>query len=335
MNSRFNSAMRSHRIATTLLVCSSLTLLSSCGGSSSDGNQGGLSGYFLTSGSFGLPIKSKDGLSWTEGGSSVPQSSYWELAASSDTVSISGPESTTLGGKISRFNNFPNIVESVAGPFMRAMTYGDGLYVGATDDGEIYSSTDGLTYALATNIALNSPSEMIYGNGEFVVTDLSETAPGTPHVVFVSENASEWQAITPPDVDLISDVYYSDGTYVFVGVDNSEKNTLWKTTDFSDWEQLPMGYEDYAQPRVVAFHGQIIAALSYSSNVYGWYSDNGGTSWTVAAKFTALGMRDMATDGSRFVAVENSGLIAVSTDGSEWQIDNPYGDSLYDIEYIP
>jgi len=253
---------------------------------------------------------------------------------------MTGPSTTTAGGQIWRFGGFPDgIDDTVIGPFLRAITFGDGRFVGVQDGGRVYTSTDGLTFVLRGQIDSGAPLEIVHGDagylisGNFIESDR----------VFRSPDGTSWTATQLPEAEQVRDVFVADGRYFAVGQTGTGANAMWTSTDLATWESpLLMGLDGTAIPEVVAVGGGRIAALSSGSNapsVYSWRSDDLGATWTSGPVFQGSGggpgVQDLAYGRGRFVAVTSFGAAAVSEDGAMWTLNSPGNDALYNIIFNP
>lgn len=312
------------------------------GGDENDNNgrEGIPTNAFLSVGSFGLPMVSADGESWTQAGANTPQGRYWNLAIGNGGVTVTGPSSTTAGGQIWRFSGFPDGIDDVVtGPFLRAITFGDGQFVGVEDGGRVYTSADGLTFVLRAQIDPGAPLEIVHGSAGYLVSGNFLNADR----VFRSADGVSWTATSLPEAEQVRDVFFADGRYIAVGRTDAGVNAMWTSTDLTSWgSPLPMGLDGTTIPAVVAAGEGRIAVLSSGSNaptVYSWHSDDLGVTWTSGPVFQGSGggpgVQDLAYGRGRFVAVTSFGVVAVTEDGSTWAVNNPNNDAFYNVLFNP
>ncbi|MEL6306077.1 MAG: hypothetical protein AAFQ20_14995 [Bacteroidota bacterium] len=320
----------------TLVIC--FVFLGCSDDESSENTMGGTpNATFMSGGQFGLSMAATDGENWALGNSEVPQNNNWNLAAGNGVVvmTFASTGATVGGAGFSRYDSFPNEVTSINGPFLRAFTFGNGQFLGISDDGTVYTSSDGLTFVNRTqNIELAS-TEVVFGNGLFA-TFTFQITPG-PRKIFTSEDGETWNDTTLPDSETVTDIYFGNNLFIAVGTSTGNQNACWVSADGTNWDLKPMGFESEGTPALVAAGNGRIVALSLGgvpgSNV--WWSDNNGDTWETGPGFvTNSTLNDMAFGNNRFVAV--SDVVAVSSDGGEnWSINSPNNGTLRNIIFNP
>ena len=176
------------------------------------------SGYFVATGSEGIIIYSTDGVSWTpsyfEGGGRYDKVVYgngiWLAAARLDGGLIASTNLTHW------FEVLP-----VGGT---ALAYGDETFIFIDLSGDVYSSTNGLTWsstASLPDLAISETASVSYGEGLFIACS---------DEIHVSTDGSNWvQRSNPPDV--IYGVAYGNDEYFAVG-DNA---LIYRSTNTIDW----------------------------------------------------------------------------------------------------
>ncbi|MEM6736597.1 MAG: hypothetical protein AAF620_11065 [Bacteroidota bacterium] len=292
---------------------------------------------FMSGGLFGLSMASSDGADWSFGNNEVPQNNNWNLAAGNGVVvmTFASTGSTVGGAGFSRYASFPNEVTSINGPFLRAFTFGNGQFLGISDNGTVYTSTDGLTFVNRTQNIELATTEVVFGNGLFATFTLQITAG--LRKIFTSADGETWNETVLTDSETVNDIYFGNNQFIVVGTSTGNQNACWTSSNGTTWELKTMGFESEGTPAIVAAGDGRIVALSLGgipgSNV--WWSDNNGDTWNTESGFvTNSTINDMAFGNNRFVAV--SGVVAVSSDGGEnWSINAPNNGTMRNIIFNP
>lgn len=186
-----------------------------------------------------------------------------------------------------------------------ALTYGNGIYVGANSSGFMYS-TDGITWRQGTGVSLTSPN-IAYGNGVFVANTNSVW-------IYYSTDGITWTTGSDRGRNSNYQVTYGNGLFVCVGeqgeISYSSNGQTWSTTTVSGGKKYYcVGY----------FNGSFIA---YGEKGAGAISQN-GMSWS---KYTASGLptstsatdRMFTWDGKLFYQTGSSIQLYYTSNGTNW-----------------
>jgi PKD repeat protein len=180
-----------------------------------------------------------------------------------------------------------------------------------------HTSSDGLTWSDRTRPQHEPRIEAVATNGSVYV------AVGWG--LHTSEDGVIWES--HPDVSYLDydlrDIVWSGERFVAIGRSGVQSVAL-ISTDGESWETIVL---ESTVGFVAAGGGKLVAG--WSSILL---SDN-GTDWTETHRFQVGGLTDVAWNGSLFVGVGISGLIASSTDGAEWVLRRYGSANLTDVVY--
>jgi len=142
---------------------------------------------------------------------------------------------TPATGQITWTNRYSNPADGNA---LNTFAYnGSNLYVGAGENGFLYTSTDGQTWTSRTSgFGGNAISKVVYGNGIFV-------AVGQNGTITTSTDGTTWTARTSNmSTNWIRYVYYANGYFVAVGNGGGSTNTggVTYSTDGITWTRKSM-----------------------------------------------------------------------------------------------
>ena len=168
---------------------------------------------------------------------------------------------------------------------LKALAYGNGLYVAVGDYGTILSSADGVEWGLHSLETLVSINGVVYGNGTFVAVGHRQPTPPTftfgVDVVLTSGDGTNWTERATGvngQANFLWNVAYGNGLFVAVG---STSPYLWPYNDFV-------------------------------------LTSPDGVSWTSRTAGTNSGITRISFGDGRFVAVGNSDIIQTSVNGIDW-----------------
>lgn len=261
------------------------------------------SGY-LALGNTGTVITSPDGGDvWTkrssqcEGslraavvtGSRITVASSWGAML----VSSDGIDWTTISHALPA----PPVV-SCAGIAAGIETYVDGRYF-SVRGGDVYSSTDAMTWEHISTLGANLPVAMAYGNGRFVAVGdgiISSTA------------GVNWTAGYDTGVQLES-VAFGGGMFVAVG----RNGTIVTSGDGLSWTARNSG--STSSLGAVAYGGAQWVVLGGVGELL---TSADGMTWTQRDSGTSASLNDVVYDDTRWLAVGFSGTIVSSLDGINW-----------------
>jgi len=271
----------------------------------------------------------------------------------SDTIKIATCEVTVTGTGSSGWRGVyvSGIFDSVT-----AIAYGDGTFVvGGTAD----SGTTGILAYSDDNMATwNTPSyssfiisAIAYGNGTFVAVG------NNGNIAYSTDNGVTWNPVTSPPFGSVSinDIAFGDGMFIIVSNDgqiaystngtswsmavnplgsfpiftvaycnnmfaagSASGNMVYSNDEGFTWFPATLDTNNYSINAIAYGNGMFVAGgegyIAYSSSITG--------SWIVPNPnpFEDLSISDIIYDNGKFVAVCNLGKIALSTDGTIWEI---------------
>ena len=262
--------------------------------------------------------------------SSLPDGTNYKIRVSTGVIASSGK---TFSSDYEMTNGFTTKYPS---------------YVAVGGSGNIFTSTDAITWTSRTSGTTYSLNGITYGNSIFLavggsgnsngviltssdgVTWSAQSKSGGNHVyrattfgnstfiivgkngkILKSSDGSNWTDVSISSRDLL-DVTYGN---MFVAV--SELSKLYTSSDGSSWTTVdissgPSGDVNYYG---VAFGNNTYVAVGSSGKIY---SSSDGSSWTSRSSGITGTLNDIAYGNSVFVVVGSSGKIITSSDGSSW-----------------
>jgi hypothetical protein len=241
-------------------------------------------------------------------------------------------------------------------PYFVCVGYGSDRFLGITDLGHVFTSTNGIDWEAAGSVPTggNWPEQVIYGNDQFLVlegdgrtwvsADGQSWSPGVlPQAGWVRAvtcGAGLYLAVTDQGKALLSTdgldwtvepalpsgsltaVAYGDGHFVAVGnapdPTGNWRPVMIRSTDGQTWilQWLP----DELSASDLAFgHGRFVAVHEssyYNGGATIWTLTPGAADWQIE-RVSNLSARSVAFDGARFVAIHGYGVM-VSEDGLTW-----------------
>jgi hypothetical protein len=189
-----------------------------------------------------------------------------------------------------------------------ALTYADGLYVYAGQNGSLATSTDAITWTARTSDTTMSIRALTYGDGLYVYA--GDRPAFSDGVLATSTDAITWTARTSGTTRDIKALTYGNGLYVYGG----NNGVLATSTDAITWTARTSGTFS------------TINALIYVNNLYVY----GGTSGVLATSTDAITWtaRTSATGTQPIIALTygnglyvyggGAGVLATSTDAITW-----------------
>ncbi|MBB1077631.1 DUF1566 domain-containing protein, partial [Rhodoferax sp. 4810] len=195
-------------------------------------------------------------------------------------------------------------VISSSGTGLKAVTYGDGLFVAVSNTRPILISTDGVTWTAPDEPPdSNNLLSVTWGGGQFV-------AVGESGAIATSTDGSNWSDLIVGSNDLY-DVAWGGDRFVAVG----GSGTILTSFDGGDtWDTQTVGTDHLKN---IVWSGSQFAVTVNSNKVL---TSTDGTSWTPRTT-SALLLHDITWDGSQFVATgyyDTSAATLTSSDGTNW-----------------
>jgi hypothetical protein len=193
--------------------------------------------------------------------------------------------------------------------------------VGVGGYGHIQTSPDGANWTTRDSGISTSLDAVAHGNGVFVALGSSDG------VILTSSDGATW-AKNYLGFNQFRGITWSGSQFVAVGfgwTTSSAAGALAATSpDGLTWALHPIALQTPQLLWDVAWNGSLFAAVSVSSNEIVTSPD--GVSWTsVTIGDAATRLRNIESDGSRFVAIGSGGQVFTSPDGAAWtQEANPF-----------
>ena len=177
--------------------------------------------------------------------------------------------------------------------YIRAVTFGDGLFVaGGDSNGKMSTSPDGITWTTRTSNTGNDIYSLTYGNGLFLAGGKASAFSTSPDGITWTSGDTGFPGVNAP----INGLAYGNGVYVAVG----------QYYDGSDFQ----------------------ARMATSTN---------GSSWTNrTSQFSSSNIRGVTFGDGLFVAVGFDGQLTTSTNGTTWNSrTSGFGstDDIYSVTY--
>lgn len=210
-------------------------------------------------------------------------------------------------------NVWPNNVCGVA--------YGNGKYL-AVFESDIMQSEDGKNWEQVYASSLPKRARyLLFGADKFVAITNTDT-------YMYSSDGLSWSAATAPKASTLEDAIYADG--VFIGVDSY---LVRRSEDGVNWTDVSVNSS--AVGHIVYGNGVFVVLPRFFGSSYktSYYSTDKGLTWLEATGLaTNVIWQAVAYGAGKFVAVNNQGGIAYSTDGQTWQSSDSV--APFDVYYL-
>lgn len=195
---------------------------------------------------------------------------------------------------------------------LRAVAFGNGIYVAVGREGATVSSSDGLQWTLRNGFQNYELYAVTYGNGRFVASGLSRE--NGEILLLTSVYGTAWTVQgTAEDRDdpetgfrTVESLVFGNGLFVGVGdriVITSPDGTNWHNHVIEEW----LTGVAYADGTFVAVsqEGAILAS-------------NNGVKWVRKRSRTKESLRSVAGGNGLWIAVGSSGTVLTSTNAANW-----------------
>jgi uncharacterized repeat protein (TIGR03803 family) len=186
-----------------------------------------------------------------------------------------------------------------------SVTYGNGLFVAVSVEGEVMISTDGVIWTAGTASTSALWSSVAYGNGSFVAVAQNGS-------VMKSSNGIDWTTQTPSSFFEWNSITYGNG--IFVAVSSNGTNRVMTSIDGVTWAERTTP-EENIWISVVYGNGTFVA-VAYDSDKAMTSID--GINWNIQTVAESGLWKSVVYGNDIFVAVSNDGLVMTSTDGATW-----------------
>ena len=204
-------------------------------------------------------------------------------------------------------------------------TDGNGTWVtvGSTGTNGLYSTNNGLTWAIMT-MPTNAGvwTSVTYGGGYFVaiggVTLISSTQ--TSNLTAYSTNGSTWTAGNNlPSTSTWVDITYGNGTFVAIAGGGTASNAVATATSATGTWTARTGASSDRWSKITYGNGYFVAVAGNSGNsTAAQYSTNGST-WTSSTLPASSTWQSVVYGNGYFIAITLAGATAISgTNGSTW-----------------
>jgi hypothetical protein len=189
--------------------------------------------------------------------------------------------------------------------WLRAVAFGNGMFVTGGDNGVILASSDGVHWTQPVPGNTNYVTSAAFANGLFVV------GLGSSSAVLTSTNGLTWSA-QPNDAYLPFALVGNQGS--FWRVSGSE---IAASPDGINWlnQALPVPVNSFAFSGITVANGTFVAVGGAGAIAY----STGGTNWMAAGSGVLTPFNDVTFGQGKFVAADNRGNILVSANGNSWK----------------
>lgn len=299
---------------------------------------------YVVVGNNGLILSSTDGETWQAETSNTPDRFGDVLYAGGQFVAVGGQANdhstilTSPDGQVWTEQN------AVASQFLTGAAYDGSLYVAVGEAGTILSSPDGLTWTARASSTFNELQAVTYAGNQFVAVGFSGTILTSPDgitwtlsagegillsveagneqyltigfsVVMSSVDGSTWTKLSDGATDALNDMAYANDIYIAVGDDG----TLLRSVSGIIWTEVDSTV-DTALYRTAAGGGTYVAtgAANVSGGVILHSTD--AETWTTVTSPTPNFVDALIYADGRYMAVDGSGAVMTSPDGSEWTL---------------
>lgn len=252
----------------------------------------------------GIGVGSFDGVGWF---------SLGNYLGFYDFIYISGIFYAVGGSYVSTSANGVNWTNiDIGASNLLAITYGDGVFVTAGENGEIFSSTDGTTWISRTSPDSSTDWKgLAYGNSTFVGVGYG----GTVHAM-TSPDGITWTARTAAGIDDYRKVIYAEGLFV-APMYNSSYGDVMTSPDGITWTyrgSVSAYWED------IAYGGGVFVVVGYVGASAECIRSVDGITWTESTTPEANHWRTVAYGNNMFAAFSYDGThrIMTSPDGTTW-----------------
>jgi len=266
------------------------------------------------------------GAEWVSGtplGGTTPQKNLNGIAFSGSRLVVVGDSATIFAGDYNYTSTNPLGVTTWMSPTslpagfsattnLSAVIFSGQQFVALGIDGSILTSTDGLTWTLATgSIPSASMNGIAFGTvsgaGLYVAVDASGS-------IFTSSDLVNWNLITPPiTTRALYSVSFLNGRFMATGANG----TLLTSADGSIWTAQTSNTTNAL--RGAAFRSAPTAVYVVVGDAGTIVTSTDGTAWNPIPITPPLPQNlNSVVFGSRFIAVGQSGAVVFSDDGSTW-----------------
>ena len=225
---------------------------------------------------------------------------------------------------------------------LRGIDYGNALYMAASSNGTVWTSSDGLSWSSPGNSGVDA-WDIAFGDGVWVVVGDDGT---NGKIAYSNDDGATWTAATGVSSDLVRSIVYDKTTGFFVAAGGDLLNS---TDDGATWtvRNSMSGVVNGAVYglSVDQTRGIIIAPVPFyfggviSGSPGEFWSTDGGMTWSGGAGWgipTSYTQASASDDSGLFVGANVlNGDIYSSADGHSWSFQARLGIGLYDVLFDP
>ncbi|MEQ9424889.1 MAG: LamG-like jellyroll fold domain-containing protein [Cyclobacteriaceae bacterium] len=195
--------------------------------------------------------------------------------------------------------------------FWTAITYGNGIFVALSINGDLATSTDGITWTKGAAVN-NFWAEVKYLNGQFIAVAYNFSGGS---LIMTSPDGLNWTGQNAGITKAWTSVSFGNGLYVAVSSDNH--NQVITSPDGVNW--TPRTIEQYASWLSVTYGNGVFVAVGTSGENRVMYSTD-GINWTVTTAAESNEWSSVTYGDGLFVAVSTTGTnrVMTSPDGINW-----------------
>jgi hypothetical protein len=203
-----------------------------------------------------------------------------------------------------------------------AAAAGNGVTVAVGRGGTVITSTDGVEWRTSHTGAGYRLSDVVWGNGLFVVVggeSGEEFSPGLG-VILTSDDGVNWVERHREDYLTLNAVVWTGAQFVAVGI--GDRALL--SSDGLNWSEIDLGGSQFIWD--LAWNGSQLVALGrrgYFGGPPTFFTSENGEVWQQFTIEREYAPESIAASGGRFVAVGSEHDALVSDDGLTWTV-SPY-----------
>jgi hypothetical protein len=212
------------------------------------------------------------------------------------------------------------------GGFATTVAYGNGIFVAVNDSknstlsfgNAVVSANDSVTNWTMTALSPRmSLSQIIYGGGQFLITDYFTSNNGSLlyfNVLTSTDGINYSNLVNLVNLNSLRYFYavtYANGLFIVTGSDQNFNTVMLTSTNGIDWTSRDIGTGNYIY--AVAYgNGRFVAVGS------ALLTSPDGITWTYQGK--GYGLFSIAFGNGFFVAIDGNGEFVWSTDGINWNL---------------
>ena len=250
----------------------------------------------------------------------------FSVSDSTKASASAGPLSVNISPSADPLDNWHLRNPLPQGNTLRGVTYGNGIFVAAGDNGTILTSPDGVEWQSSNPELIDSLNGVTYGNGIFV-------AVGDNGTILTSPDGVAWKSSNPGIIGSLNGVTYGNGIFMAVG-----DGTILTSPDGVTWTDRNLPVEFYTS---VTYGNGTFVVVGYAQNAEYILTSPDGVTWPSEYRSTGVVARSVTFGNGTFVTVgdtgltpENDGAVITSPDGLAWASSIPgIIGSLYGVTY--